>query len=206
MGSIPIMMDFQNKEIVIVGGGEIAKRRLKLFTNTGAQITIVSPKLLPELQEMQQRKLFNWKKKKYQAEDAVNAQFIIIATNNPFVNQYVRESAPKSAFVNHTESAERGNFHFPASFQRGRLTVSVSTGGASPYLAAKIKNQVEKTFDEQYGVYVDFLYECRQLLKKTTISSAEKTILLKEILKDDYKSIEKQKEILAKILTLQKEP
>jgi precorrin-2 dehydrogenase / sirohydrochlorin ferrochelatase len=204
MSFIPIMMDFQNKEVVIVGGGEVAKKRLQLLANTGAHITVVSPDLLPELQALRERKVFTWKNKEFQAEDVSNAKVVIIATNNPAVNQYVRESAPKTAFVNHTENAERGNFIFPASLQRGKLTVSISTGGASPYLASNIKNQFESMFDDQYGIFVDFLYECRGLLKKSSLSHEERTAFLKEILKDEYRSTEKQKEILTQLKTTRK--
>jgi precorrin-2 dehydrogenase/sirohydrochlorin ferrochelatase len=204
MGFVPIMIDFQNKEVVIVGGGKVAKKRLQLFANTGAHVTIVSPDLLPELQALLELKVFTWKNKEFQAEDVSNAQVIIIATNNPSVNQYVRESAPKTAFVNHAENGERGNFIFPASLQRGKLTVSISTGGASPYLASRIKNQFESMFDDQYGIFVDFLYECRSLLKKSSLSHEERTAFLKEILKDEYRSAEKQKEILSQIKTTRK--
>jgi precorrin-2 dehydrogenase/sirohydrochlorin ferrochelatase len=204
MDFIPIMMDFQNKEVVIVGGGEVAKKRLQLLANTGAHVTIVSLDLLPELQALSELKVFNWKNKEFQAEDVSDAQIIIIATNNPSVNQFVTESAPNTAFVNHTENAERGSLIFPASMQRGKLTVSISTGGASPYLASNIKNQFESIFDDQYGIYVDFLYECRRLLKKSSLSHKERTAFLKEILKDEYRNAEKQKEILTQLKTLRK--
>jgi precorrin-2 dehydrogenase/sirohydrochlorin ferrochelatase len=204
MGFIPIMMDFQNKEVVIVGGGKVAKKRLQQLANTGAYVTIVSPDLLPELQELHELKVFTWKNKEFQAEDVSDAHVIIIATNNPSVNQYVTESAPKTAFVNHTENAERGNLIFPASLQRGKLTVSISTGGASPYLASNIKNQFESMFDDQYGIFIDFLYECRGLLKKSSLSHEERIALLTEILKDEYRNTEKQKEILTQLKTTRK--
>ncbi|MEN2448023.1 NAD(P)-binding protein, partial [Bacillus sp. JR_15] len=78
------------------------------------------------------------------------------------------------------------NITFPNQLRRGRLTISVSTEGASPKLGKQIIQDLSETYDKSYENYIDFLYEARQLIKAKVIDSSKKQQLLKDILSKKY--------------------
>ncbi|KHD86612.1 NAD(P)-binding protein [Heyndrickxia ginsengihumi] len=196
MAPIPVMLDLYEKHVVIIGGGKVAKRRIQTLLETGALITIVSPTIDPDLQSMHDQQLFRWKQKRFDRADILDAHVIIAATNDSVVNNQVVEEAPSSAWINVTEQSERGDITFPAYFRRGKLVISISTSGASPMLASKIRKSLEETFEETYDRYVDFLSCTRQLIKQSLLAKEEKLYWLKKVLDDEYKDGEKQKEMI----------
>ncbi|KGX91812.1 NAD(P)-binding protein [Pontibacillus marinus] len=186
MSTIPIMVDLRGKDALIIGGGNVAYKRANLLCESEARITIVSPELSNQLKGMWQRKEVKWKKKKFEPEDLQGAYIVVIATNDTEVNEQVLHSAKHVPFVNVASHAERGNVQFSNYISRGKLTISISTNGASPKLSSKIKKDLEKQFDERYEAYVDFLYECRQRIKHSSISKEEQNEILSTLLSEVY--------------------
>lgn len=202
MAVIPIMIDLQEKKVVIVGGGKVAKRRLESLLESEADITVISPEALPEIQELSLLGNIKWKQKEVSKHDLTEAFFIIIATNDYSVNEAVKKYAPAHSLVNSSFEAEEGNVHFPSHFKRGKLSIAVSTHGASPLLASKIKNEIASHFDENFESYLEFLYEARKLIKEKNLSRQEKDNYLREILKNSYQAPELQENMLKKLRTL----
>ncbi|MFD2616264.1 NAD(P)-binding protein [Terrilactibacillus laevilacticus] len=202
MTLIPVMIDLSGRHVVIVGGGNIAARKLQLLLETGAHMTIVSPSIVASLQPLHRNGDFIWKQKPFEKQDIANADVVIVATNDPVINQQVVEGAPRHALINNTEDAERGNMTFPSFFRKGRLTVSTSTGGASPTLAKMISQQLRTLFDdEQCEAYLDFLYDCRKLIKGSSLSKSEKIDFLRKLLDDEFKNKEKQRNLIEQLKT-----
>ncbi|MFZ3197397.1 MAG: NAD(P)-binding protein, partial [Bacillus mycoides] len=84
---------------------------------------------------------------------------------------------------------------FPAAIHRGLLNVAVSTGGASPKLAKKIRDDIANKYDEKYESYLDFLYEVRLKVKELQVEKRQKNILLQEVLKSIYVQSEQKREL-----------
>ncbi|MCG0056685.1 NAD(P)-binding protein, partial [Escherichia coli] len=90
-----------------------------------------------------------------------------------------------------------GNIQIPAQFSRGRLSLAISTDGASPLLTKRIKEDLSSNYDESYTQYTQFLYECRVLIHRLNVSKSRKHELLTEIIDDQYRlSLVKQREFL----------
>ncbi|MGG3964664.1 MULTISPECIES: NAD(P)-binding protein [Heyndrickxia] len=194
---VPVMVDLDGKQAVVIGGGKVAARRFRLLQEAGVCVTVVSPHLNDELQAMAQQRAFIWKQKTFEPEDIRQADVVVAATNDPETNSRIVAHAPAKALVNDAGHAGNGNLAFPAFFQKGRLSISVSTAGASPKLASKIANELSEHYDTTYAQYVDFLYECRQLLKQPQFSASEKSEWLEKLLGESYRQPEKQQEILS---------
>ncbi|MFK2826751.1 NAD(P)-binding protein [Bacillus sp. B190/17] len=176
----PIMVDLSNEKIVVVGGGEIALHKIKNILRFGLHVHVVSPAIHPEIEKLADQGLVTIKQKYVEEEDYDDAFLVITVTNSSEVNNEVaRKAKAVGKLVIHTEQPDLGNSTIPASLQRGRLILSVSTGGASPTLAKQIRNQLEEQYDESYEDYLDFLYEVRQVVKKIEPDRTVRRHLLK---------------------------
>ncbi|MDL4842241.1 NAD(P)-binding protein [Aquibacillus rhizosphaerae] len=202
MTSIPLMVDLKEKRVIVVGGGKVAQRRISTIINTGASIVVISPHITPVINEWYQQDKIEWLEKEFSVGDLDDAFLTIIATNNSTINKMATESAPKQTLINAVEDAELGNTKFPIHLKRGRLSIAISTGGASPILAKKIKHQLNQTYDERYESYLDFLFEARSLIKQTSLPIHKKKELLQKLVSDDFLTYEEQQH---ELLALKKE-
>lgn len=202
MTVIPIMIDLEGKNVVVVGGGRIAKRKLDGLLDSGAALTVISPAVTPEIIGWAEESKLSWKQKNFEQKDAKSAFMLIIATDDPTVNAAVQKAAPPNCLVNAATEAEAGNVHFPAHFKRGKLSIAVSTNGASPMLAKKIKQELQNEFDESYEQYLEFLFEARQLIKQTCLSKNRKEEYLRGFLDPSLLQAKAQKETLRELQLL----
>lgn len=197
MSMIPLMVNLNEVDVVIIGGGKIAERKVHTLMESGARMTVIAPEVTWNLYVWWKEEKIIWKKKTFSADDLNGAFLIIAATGDPDVDTAALQAAPKHTLCNDATNMDRGNVHIPAFLKRGKLSISISTGGASPMLAAQLKKQLETQFDDRYEQYLDFLYEARQLVKKSSLTVAEQKLLLKEWLKEEYRQAYKQKETIA---------
>ncbi|MEW9674837.1 NAD(P)-binding protein [Lentibacillus sp. L22] len=194
MAFLPFMIDLTDKKVVIVGGGRVAERRIRFLLESGAYMTVISPEIDEGVRMLWEEGYVSWKQKHIEANDLLHAFLIIVATNNPTVNQAVTKAVPETSLVNAAADAEQGNVQFPAHLQQGKLSIGIATNGASPILAAKIKTKLATIYDKSYGEYVDFLYESRQLIKRSLLTQKVRTLLLKELMDESF--LNKQKQII----------
>ncbi|MFC4323131.1 NAD(P)-binding protein [Litchfieldia salsa] len=182
----PIMLDLKDKHCVVIGGGKIAARKLTTLLRSGAQITVISPEICDEIKFLANEKKVIVFQRDVQYEDYQDAFLVIAATHSLEINSTVAANIGTNQLLNVVNKHELGNFHIPASFSRGKLQINVSTSGASPHLAKKIRNELMNKYDESYEAYVDFLYECRQSIKHIADLKI-KASLLEELLDDKYR-------------------
>ncbi|MBU7592056.1 NAD(P)-dependent oxidoreductase [Metabacillus halosaccharovorans] len=163
---LPLHIDVNNRQVLVIGGGKIAYRRLLLFLDEGANITVISPEVINDIEDLSQKKQILWKQKKIELSDLQQAFIIVAATNDPAVNEWVAENVNNNQLVNVASDMTKGNFIVPKSVKKGRLSISVSTNGASPKWAKEICEQLSSQFDEEYINELDRLYDQRQLNKQ----------------------------------------
>jgi precorrin-2 dehydrogenase / sirohydrochlorin ferrochelatase len=163
---LPLHFNVKDKNVLVVGGGKIALRRLRLFLEEGARITVISPDVVPEIAELTKAGKLNWQAKKVGVADLKDALFIIAATNDSAVNEWIAENVSENQLVNVASNADKGNVIVPKSIKKGRLTFSVSTNGASPTLAKQICEQLSEQFDEQFVNALEQMYENRANRKR----------------------------------------
>lgn len=196
MNSMPLMIDLTDKYIVIVGGGKVATRRATTLIAYCPNIHIVSPSLTPALHTLVTEGRITWSEKAFEPSDLEGAYLVVVATNEPEVNAQVKASLPQGVLLNHAADAQEGDVTFPSILQRGRLTMSVSTNGASPKLGAQIISKLSGMYDERYETYIEFLYQSRQRIKALPIEPSEKQNLLQQILSETYLNEDKQREFM----------
>ena len=136
-------------------------------------------------------------RKKFEPSDIVDAYLVIAATNEPCVNEAVKQALPEHTLFNNVGDASNGNVVFPSALHRDKLTISVSTNGASPKLTKSIMAELEALYPPSYSSYIDFLYTCRQKIKLLDITYNEKQQLLSQIVSQEYLNHDKQAQFLA---------
>jgi len=180
------MLHLEGKKVVVIGGGKVAERKVCGLLDTGALITVISPEATDELQKLARTGQIFWAKHRFCAEDIKDAFIIFAATNDRLLNQQVKESAAPSQLVLMVDNPCESDFQLPSSFRRGRLSIAVSTGGASPTLARKIRTRLEQEFDPSYEEYLEFLYLKRKWIINEVADTALKRKLLTAIADDEF--------------------
>lgn len=190
----PLTVQVNKKRVVVIGGGKVAGFKIIPLLKQGADIVVVSPELDVNLVKLVEEKKIRWYQREYEKSDIKDAFLVVAASSDSILNEQVAEDAAKNQLVNVITNPESGNVHFPAAIHRGLLNIAVSTGGASPKLAKKIRDDIANKYDETYEIYLDFLYEVRVKLKDLQFEKKERHILLQEVLKSAYVQNEGKRE------------
>jgi precorrin-2 dehydrogenase / sirohydrochlorin ferrochelatase len=144
---------------VVVGGGAVATRKASNLLQAGAEVVVVSPEVLPELEDMS----VEVHERSYEYGDLEGADLAFAATNSREVNAAVaREANALGIRINVADRPAEGDFAVPSTLRRGGLQVAVSTGGASPTLARRIRNELEEVFDPEWAGVVEELEAVRR--------------------------------------------
>ena len=155
----PINLDLSGRRTLVVGGGEVALRKVQLLIAAGATVIVVSPQFCDGLKGLDGAERVA---RPFDPADLKGCTLAIAATDQPEVNRRVCEEARlKGVLVNVVDKPALCDFYVAASIRRGRFCVAISTGGASPALARRVRLGLEKTFPPVYADFVDLLAELR---------------------------------------------
>lgn len=156
------LIGLARRRAVVVGGGCVAARKVEGLLETGAQVTVVSPALAPELEALAEAGLVAVVRRSYREGDLAGAFLVVAATDDPAVNRAVgREAEGLGCLVNVVDDPEHSNFITPAVVRRGEVVVSISTGGSSPALARRLRERLEALVGPEYGEMAELLAELR---------------------------------------------
>ncbi|AIY78237.1 precorrin-2 dehydrogenase [Bacillus anthracis] len=191
----PLTVRVEKKRVVVIGGGKVAGFKIIPLLKQGADIIVISPELDANLVKLVEEKQIRWYQREYEKSDIQGAFLVVAASGDAVLNEQVAEDSAENQLVNVITNPESGNVHFPAAIHRGLLNVAVSTGGASPKLAKKIRDDIANKYDEAYESYLDFLYEVRIKVKELQIEKQQRNILLQEVLKSVYVQNEQKREL-----------
>lgn len=166
----PIFLNIRGRKCVVVGGGKVAFRKVKVLLEHGANVEVISPDLCPELNESAEAKAISVFRQNYEPRVLKGAFIAIAATNKKDINQKVADEARKQGvLVNVVDNLGLSDFIVPSYFHRGDLTIAVSTAGTSPALARKIRGKLEQSFREEYASLTALIDEVRAELKQRGI-------------------------------------
>jgi precorrin-2 dehydrogenase/sirohydrochlorin ferrochelatase len=176
MSGYPItLVDLANSRCVVVGGGEVAARKVAALREAGARPIVISPALCNSLVQAVEAGHIDAIQRRYQAGDLAGARLVIAATDDAATNEAVwREAEAEGCLVNVVDDPPRCNFYVPATVRRGALTLGISTGGRSPLLARRIREMVEQQFDMAYEPYLELLGELRPRVQEQIAEPARR--------------------------------
>jgi len=157
------------RRCLVIGGGEIGLEKVEGLLACDAAVTLIAPEAEPALAELASEGSIDWERRAYAgAADLQGAFLAIAATNDTDVNIAVFEDAERRAMlVNIVDVPPLCNFILPAIVRTGPLAIAISTAGASPALAKRIKREIEGEFGEPYARLAVMLNEVRGWAKGT---------------------------------------
>jgi len=152
MDFLPIFMNLRGQRCLVVGGGEVAVRKVALLLEAGAKIRVVSPELVGVLIEQAAEGVIEHRKGNFETADLDGGVLVIAATDDAEVNRQVSELAKERHLpVNVVDNPELCSFIVPSIIDRSPVQIAVSTGGSSPVLARLLRARLEAAIPSAYG-------------------------------------------------------
>lgn len=172
-----INLELDKFEIVIIGGGAVAYRKCKNFVNFNKTVKVIAPSFLKEFYELGDK--IELIKDNYRKEYIKDSFIVVAATDNKEINKAIGEYCIlNNKLVNVVDNLELSNYTVPSYIKRGDLLISISTGGKSPSLSRKIKNELELKYDDSYEEYINLLGEIRgRIIKKIDDISVRRKLI-----------------------------
>jgi len=185
----PVFLNIDDMLAVVVGGGDVASRKMKDLAGSGARIKIIAPELKSDILEFadKNRNVVEIIQREYKNGDIDGANLVFSCTDNAELNRKIyMEAQEKSIPVNAVDDPENCTFFVPSHTRNGDLLLAVSTSGASPAMAARLRRIFEKHIPENISEILDSLRNARVLLQnKNDLPSRERGDILKKIVNDD---------------------
>src|SRR5580765_9089758 len=164
-------LDLAGRSCLVVGGGKVGLEKAKGLLDCGAVVTVVAPQIEPELQQLPVR----WRRKRYETEDLAGNTLVVAATPVRSVNHRIfRDAEERSMLVNVVDTPELCSFILPAVYRRDPIALAVSTGGASPALAKRLRDDLGERIEERHVELANRLRELRPWVRAHFDSYAER--------------------------------
>jgi uroporphyrin-III C-methyltransferase / precorrin-2 dehydrogenase / sirohydrochlorin ferrochelatase len=159
----PVFFDLHGQHVLVVGGGEVALRKVSLLERTGALIRLVAPQVDPQLMERASAGTLKVAIREFIPEDLDGVRLVIVATSRRAVNRWIAKLSDARAIpVNVVDDREASRFIVPAIVDRDPILVAVSTGGTSPVLARRLRERLEASIPKRLGDFAVWLRGLRK--------------------------------------------
>jgi uroporphyrin-III C-methyltransferase / precorrin-2 dehydrogenase / sirohydrochlorin ferrochelatase len=159
----PVFFDLKGLHVLVVGGGEVALRKVSLLERTGAVITVVAPRIAPELNARGAAGTIKLVVREFVPEDLDGARLVIVATSRRAVNRFIAKLSDARAIpVNVVDDRDASRFIVPAIVDRDPIMVAISTGGTSPVLARRLRERLEASLPKRLGDLATWLRGLRK--------------------------------------------
>lgn len=178
---LPVFLEFNNRKVLVFGGGKVAFRKAKYFSGE-AEVTVVSLDFSPEFKDL------NVKKIRSDARDVMDewidwADFVIAATGDPDVDKRIVETASsRRKFFNQAD--DRGNFLIPSTIERETFTVAISTLGRSPAMSKFMRVKINQMLGQEWERMVKLQEELRTMIKSRIKDQSEREMFLRKVIDD----------------------
>ena len=170
----PVFLSLKNKRAVVIGGGKIAARKVTALLKAEAEVVVVAKEASKGLLRLAEKREIRCYQRPFRPSDIKGAWLVIAATNDHALNERVaRETQKCRQWINVVDKPALCQLIFPSVVRKGKLTMAISTNGASPALAKAIRKDLQKNFIPKYERSLKEISRVRSKVLKTT-SSVEK--------------------------------
>ncbi len=178
----PIFLKVEQKLCVVIGGGPVAERKITSLLEAGARVKVIAPEVTERIKILAREGKIIWEERPYRSGDLKDAFLVIAATNNPQVQEEVfAEAEERKIFCNVVDKPALCSFIVPSVVKRGRLQIAISTSGASPALAKRLREQLEELFGPEYAEYLELMAAWRKEILARELPEAERQKLFEQL-------------------------
>ncbi len=168
----PVVLRVEGRPCLVVGGGPVAARKVTDLFECGAQVTVVAPDIHPSIDALAagagpDRRDLRVERRRYRDGEAADYRLVVTATGIPEVDRRAAADAEAAGiWVNSADDADHCTFFLPSVHREGTVSVAVSTGGASPALAAWLRRRIGESLGPHLGTLAELLEEGRTTLRE----------------------------------------
>jgi precorrin-2 dehydrogenase / sirohydrochlorin ferrochelatase len=182
MSLFPIFLKLDGRQCLVVGAGKIAAAKIPGLLEAGAEVQVVAPQAGGAVAELADAGLITWEQRSFEREDLEGKFLVIAATSSIELNQTIfAEAEKRGVLCNAVDDPDRCDFYYGAVVRRGDLQIAISTGGNSPALAQRLREQLELQFGPEYSDWLEQLGRVRKQLFSSRIDPEVRRNLLREI-------------------------
>ena len=183
MSLLPLFIDIKNKPCLVVGGGKIAARKLKMLCKAEASVTIIAPVICDEIQSLCEKHSLTSHFRTFSDADITNQSLVIAATNDASLNKHISDLAKhKNILVNVADNFKQGDVVLPSVIDRDPIQIAVTTGGASPVLARLLRRNLERCTPSAYGSLASLVEKYRQQTSESITDEDSRRRFWEEVL------------------------
>lgn len=177
MDFLPIFLDLKQRRCLIIGGGDVATRKVRLLSKAQADVVVIAPSLSEELQKLAQNGAIECRLDVFQPAQLEGFTLVIAATDQREVNQQIATACHERGIqVNVVDKPESGSFIFPSVIERAPIQIAVSSGGASPVLARLLRTRLETLIPNTYGQLASLVENFRAKVKEKLAKPQQRRI------------------------------
>jgi len=205
---LPLFADLRQRPVLVVGGGDVAARKIHLLLRAGAQVRVVARQLLPELEQQAQTKLLSWLGPEFNDEMLAGVFLVIAATDDASLNARVYAAAEqRQILVNVVDDQSQCSVIFPSIVDRSPIVVAISSGGKAPVLARMLREKLESLLPAFIGPMADIAGAWRERVKQHIPTIAGRRRFWERALNGRFANLvaqgqrEKAQEVLEQVLT-----
>jgi precorrin-2 dehydrogenase / sirohydrochlorin ferrochelatase len=182
----PLILKIAKRLCIVVGGGNVAERKVKALLPAGGKIRIISPEITKSLSRLLRNGKIEHLAKKYTGGDLKGAFLVFAATNDRETNsQVAREAAKRKIMVNVADDPSKCDFVVPAVVRKPPLLLAISTSGILPGASKKIRQEIVEKISNDHRVYVRRLGAFRKFLLTTIADEGTRKVIMEAVLKED---------------------
>jgi uroporphyrin-III C-methyltransferase/precorrin-2 dehydrogenase/sirohydrochlorin ferrochelatase len=180
---LPVFFDVRKRKAVIIGGGEVAARKVSLLVRAGAKVVVQAPELTQVLADLVDDGSVSFRAGKFDPSVLQDAALVVAATDDEEVNRQVHEAAvARQLPVNVVDRPELCSFIFPAIIDRSPVVIAVSSSGASPVLARLIRAKIETLIPSSFGMLAKLVAAFREKVKQRIRQPSRRRVFWEEVL------------------------
>lgn len=179
MSYFPLFMELKDRDCLVVGGGRVAWRKVKVLMDFGARVSVVAPEIIPEIGELGPVQLLE---REFLDDDVRGRILVVAATDDEALNQRIsRLCQARSIPVNVVDQIQDCSFIFPAYVKRGEVVAAFSSGGQSPVMTQYLKSQIKPVMTEELGELAACLGSIRDVVHSSVQTETARKHLYEEL-------------------------
>jgi uroporphyrin-III C-methyltransferase/precorrin-2 dehydrogenase/sirohydrochlorin ferrochelatase len=178
----PMFLKLAGRRCLVVGGGAVAEAKMQSLLRCGAQVRVIAPEATACIRDMVSSGRIGWEQRCFMPADLAGVFLVIAATNSAELHEEIfRRCQQAGILCNAVDEPERCDFYYPAVMRRGPLQVAISTAGHSPFLAQRLRQELEERFGPEYGPWIEEIGRERIELFRSDMSAESRRAILKEL-------------------------